>query len=78
MAELTFKQDSLLLREWLANTTQDWYSGDSAENFRDNYDEISPYFQKAVIDYSWNAYGYRTPYDFDNMPDKFALCFGCS
>jgi len=78
VAELTFKQDSLLLREWLANTTQDWYSGDSAENFRDNYDEISPYFQKAVIDYSWNAYGYRTPYDFDNMPDKFALCFGCS
>lgn len=78
MAELTFKQDSLLLREWLANTTSDWYSGDSEENFRDNFDEISPYFQKAEINYKWNAHGYRTHYDFDDLPDKFALCFGCS
>lgn len=78
MAEVTFKQDSLLLREWLANTTSNWYSGDSEENFKNNFDEISPYFQKAHIDYTWNAYGYRTPYDFDDLPSKFALCLGCS
>ena len=78
MAELTFKQDSLLLREWLANTTSLWYSGDSEDNFKKNFNEISPYFQKAYIDYNWNSYGYRTPYDFDDLPSKFALCFGCS
>ena len=78
MAELTFKQNSLLLREWLANISQPWYSGDTEENLRDNHSEISPYFQTAEISYDWNAYGYRTPYDFDDLPDKFALCFGCS
>lgn len=79
MAEATYKPSRLILREWLANKRMDWYSGDSEENFKNNFDEIPKYFQTAVIDYKWNSDGYRTPYEFDELEaDNFALCFGCS
>lgn len=79
MAEAIYKPSRLILREFLANKHMDWYSGDSEENFRENFDQISHYFQTAKIDYTWNSDGYRTKHEFDDLEDgNFALCFGCS
>lgn len=79
MAECSYSHNRLLAREWLASRTRPWFSGDSKENFRDNFDKIPKYFQTADISYSWNSDGYRTKYEFDELnPEEFVLCFGCS
>ena len=77
---LYFKKDKLLLQDVeFANTTAEFFSTDSEEEFRRNSAKMShdwKYHTEKII-YKWNSQGYRTK-ELDEIQKPFLLATGCS